>query len=420
MSCLRHVLPRHGLPRSALLVALLGGVISCGPVIIGEAGDDPLDGEPRSYETAAAKQTPTSRAPEWAGVSYARAMSERRYGVPISDKRRAEPRSIYSIELGQLARGERLLLRAEVTLSYCGRKDILGLSGDAADTPCRRTKLRKSPYRYTPRFHAAFFLTGRANSAAGQRVSPWFDRRCTEREHHCALALPQVKYTAPGSASGRFLNLVVAADADGAAARSFDVMEVEQRKGGLHVTRLGPGAPGPLQPRRETSALRTPGWLRMDLPPDEGGTLYRYELFRLKLSGLRPGDVVDADARSRVVLGMTDHGCDPLVAGELILTENGGAKQLSQGLVNGRLTAKNGQNATDHTAHGTRYRKSGAMRVPKGAPATMYIKYVATAKRSCVHPGQDRWRIGAGALSAAVRRSGKPTAQMTPLSVVVP
>lgn len=385
--------------RTLVLIAILGP--GCDVAQVGgpdEYGDD----DDFSYRTTLASSVSDAPTPGLTEVTYGREMSERRYGVPITDTRRAKLRVIYAIRLGKVGPGEELLLRAEVTLSRCNRKDILGLSGDAKTTPCTRSKLRKSPYSYNPRFHAAFLLTDGADQTSGKRLSPWFDRKCTESEHHCALALPQVK-ASPGAAQGRYLNLVVAADADGANARSFDVMEVEQRKGGLHVTRLGPTAPGPLL-SKQTKDLRATGKMRVDQPAEDGGNPIRHELYRLKLASLQPGDVVDADARTRAIIYMTSD-CDPLITGELILTEDQDARE-TKGEHDGRLTAKNGQNAAEHGSQGTVYRKSGAIQIKKGSPSTMYLKYVAMAARSCANPGRDQWKLdpGSGFLEAKVRR----------------
>jgi hypothetical protein len=363
-----------------------------------EADDDPDE----SYRTASANNVPDAPAPAAAGVSYGRELAERSYGVAITDKPTGKPKVIYSVRLGTVSAGERLLLRAEVTLSRCNAKDIAGLSGDAKVTPCNSSKLRKSPYRYAPRFQAAFVLADGADQPAGQRLSPWLDRKCTESEHHCALALPEAKAT-PDPAAGRYLNLVVAADADGAGARSFDVMEVEQGHGGLHVTRLGPSAPGPAS-TKDTKELRAGGKLRVDQPKEDGGNPIRHLLYRLRLDGVQPGDVLGADARARVRVFMTS-GCDPLVTGELILTKSESGTD-TQGADDGRLTARNGQNAADHSSQGTAYRKSGAIQIKQGSPSTMYLKHVAMAARSCANPHRDQWALDpdGGSLAVTIHR----------------
>jgi hypothetical protein len=387
------------------------GLTGC---IAGELG--PWDEEEMTYETSSVKNVPEASRPGPGEVSFARATEEHRYGVPITDKRHAKPKVIYSVRLRKTTSDERLLLRGEVTLSRCGRKDIWGLSGDAKITPCNCVQLRNSPYTYNPRFHVAFVLAGAPNDADGKRVSSWFDRKCTEGRHHCAVAIPQVKLDSLPVAQERYVNLVVSADADGANARSFDVMEVEQHKGGLYVTRLGPGAPKPVLHKRSEELLAG-GTMGIDQTEDEGDmTQVRRVLYRVKLTGLKKGDVVDADARMRAIISMHSAGCDPLITGELIVATGKGANKIG-GDPEKRLTAKNGQNCTDHSSNGCKYTKSGAVRLGNGTPDTMYVKYIATAFRSCATPnGGDKWRLDPkeGYLEVRVRRDGSSPSVVPP------
>ena len=138
-----------------LALLVIGFLVGCfGPEDPGEEGE--YDGELRSLTV------PEVRPPGPNGLSFNRSLLERNVaildGVKIRDQMHRKGRVIYSVKLRDLSSDERLLLRGEVTLSRCNYKDIWGLSGDADTTPCKCPELQQSPYGYTPRFSAAFFL----------------------------------------------------------------------------------------------------------------------------------------------------------------------------------------------------------------------------------------------------------------------
>src|SRR5688500_18379 len=145
--------------RTLMAIAVLAG---CG-----------FDDEP-TFETAAAGP-PVAKPPTMGGISFARDASERIYGVHIRDAAHRRPKVVYSVRLDDLRADETLLLRGELALSRCNRKDIAGESGDAANTPCDSSAMQNDPYGYTPRFSATFVLAGSPTDANGRRVSPWFD-----------------------------------------------------------------------------------------------------------------------------------------------------------------------------------------------------------------------------------------------------
>lgn len=263
----------------------------------------------------------------------------------------------------------------------------------------------QNPYGYAPRFSATYVLGTSATDANGPRLAPWSDTVCTKGRHHCALALPQASVQSLPNAAERWVNLVVTADANGKNARSWDVMDVEKNHGALAVTRLGPGAGGPIL-SESTSDLRTTGNMGIDRPKEDGDpTQVRHLLYQLKLDGLESGDIVDAGAKMHAVLG-NGFTCDPLITGQLILTAGKNARE-AKGPHDEILGPKNGSNCPDHTSDGCRYEKSGAARVRNGAPSTMFLSYVAVALRSCAAPGGgDKWHAkqNGGGLDARVRR----------------
>jgi hypothetical protein len=97
--------------------------------------------------------------------------------------------------------------------------------------------------------------------------------------------------------------------------------------------------------------------------------------------------------------------CTVLVR-QIILTSDKKAREVKDG-PDVALTVKNGRNWTNHAKKGCVYKKSGAVRLKKGTPPTMFLSYVATALRSCAAAdGSNKWRAdpGYGFLKAGVRR----------------
>src|SRR5688572_1391439 len=96
-------------------------------VLAGCVADEELES---SFETEAAKAAPPdAKPPEPTGVAFARDASERIFGVHIRDEPHRKPKVVYSVRLADLRADEKLLVRGEVTLSRCNRKDIAGDSG---------------------------------------------------------------------------------------------------------------------------------------------------------------------------------------------------------------------------------------------------------------------------------------------------
>jgi hypothetical protein len=261
--------------------------------------------------------------------------------------------------------------------------------------------MRNAPYDYNPRFSAAFVLGDSPTDATGKRVSPWKNTTCTQSQHHCALALPEAAVLGLPDAAEKYVNLVVTADANGANAKSWHVMEVEQHHGALAVTRIAPGAQLGVIQKHSTTVLET-NKLSVDKfgsgPPAD-----KRRLYQAKLQGLKPGDVIDVDAQLRAYLG--NYKCTPLITTEIIVSADPSATQ--PGANGARITVKNGRNCPDHTSDGCKYAESGAARLGSGAPSTMYVTYLATAGRSCAAgDGSNKWWLDPkyGFLDVNVRR----------------
>lgn len=381
-------------------IATIATTAACGPA-------DAIDEhENVDLDTGASKTAPPEAAPPKPGkLTFARDATERTHGVHIHDGPHDQPKVIYSIRLPKLSKDEQLRLRAEVTLSSCNPKDVAGESGDSDVTPCFSHDMRQHPYSYAPRFSASFQLGNSPKVASGQRVSEWYDTRCPQSQHHCALAVPEVSVKNLPDAEEKYLNLVVTADADGHGAKSWHVMEVEQHKGALTVTRLGAGVSGAYVEEADSKNLISAGSMGVDRPKEDGDkTQVRRLLYQVELNGLAAGDVVDTDARMRAYLG--NYGCNPLITGEIVLTNDKDGWKKQDGY-DERLTLKNGRNCSNHTKEGCEYQRSGAVQLDKGTPHRLYASYVTTALRSCAAAnGSDKWWVDEnyGALRVNVRR----------------
>lgn len=386
--------------RAAMNVAVLAmGASGCAPPSEEVAPDDDAS------EAESALEAPVVDAPLDQDVTFGRAMDERIHGVKIGDQPHQHPKVVYSVALDDLGSEERLRVRGEVTLSRCNDKDIAGQSGDAATTPCSSAKMRKNPYDYAPRFAARYVLADGPGATEGKPLSDWRDTRCNESRHHCALSLPEASAKDLPAAERKYVNLVVAADAAGHGAHSWDVMEVEQHHGSLAVTRLAPGADDQLL-HEGTTKDRTPADMGIDQTEDEGDdTQVRRLVYQVKLDGLKPGDVVDADATMKAELG-GGFSCNPLITSQVLITERADSIR-TQRPGDAQLTSRNGSNCTEHGGGTCRYEHSGAVRLGNKAKSTMYVSLVALAARSCAAPGGgDRWKVrdGDGSLRVNVRR----------------
>jgi hypothetical protein len=370
------------------------------------ADPDADDGDGLDFATQAAiEPPPAASAPSAGSVTFARDVSEQVNGVRIRTQQHEKPTVVYSVRLPDPSSTEQLRVRGEVMISRCNGNDIEGGSKDGNTTPCVSKAMRQNPYAYNPRYSAAFVLGSSSKDASGPRVSNWVDTVCTERQHHCALAVPEATVTDLPNDANLHLNLVVTADANGSTAQKWHVMDVEQGRGGLFVTRLGAGHTGERAFEKSSTQLLSTGGMGIDRPSEDGDKKRsRWLLHQVKLDGLQAGDVVDADARMRALLGGYD--CDPLVMSEIILTSDKNAREV-EGAHDVALTAKNGRNCTNHAKKGCLYKKSGAARLKKGTPPTMYLSYVATALRSCAAAnGSNKWRADPsdGLLKGGVRR----------------
>jgi hypothetical protein len=382
---------------------LLAGLASF--AFVAASGCSASDPAPEDTGEAAdaVTSTPTVKAPKPTETTFGRATKDRLTQVPIATKRFAQPKVLLSVKLDDVTTAETLLLRGELTLSTCGGKDISGDASDGEKNPCSIPELKRSPYGYSPHFGAYIALGSSAGDTNGAKLSAVHDVSCSGREHHCTNAIPQVNAKTQNPRNA-YVNLVVGADDP--AARGFDLMIVEQDHAVLTVTRLGAKAAPPIL-RKATSDSLEKGKIDIDREDGDGGPLgvdpkIHHPIYQVKLDGLKPGDIVDADASlvAHVHGGPAD--CDAYMSQEIVITRDSnpnGQKRPGDEW----LTQVNGKNCTDHGGS-CGYRKSGAVELGRDAPASMFVTLVATAGRTCVPPGYT-WETGnGGSLDVTVRR----------------
>jgi hypothetical protein len=376
---------------------VVASVIGCGCV----APEDPSE---NAGQTADAVTVTSVRAPRPNEITFGRTNKDRVTEVPIAKTRFDKPKVLLSVKLDDLTTSEDLLLRGELTLSTCGGKDIGGDASDGERNPCSIPELKRSPYGYSPHFGATIVLGNSAGDTEGPKLSPMHDVSCSGREHHCTIAIPQARTKSPVAARAKFANLVVAADDP--AARSFDLMIVEHDHALLAVTRVANGAGGAVA-QKTTNDPILKGKIDIDREEGDGGPLgvdpkVHHEIYQVKLEGLRPGDIIDADAKvvAKVRNGPAD--CDAYMSQEIVITSGPNATGKKKP-GDEWLTRVNGKNCTDHGGE-CAYRKSGAAELGRDASATMFVTLVVTAGRTCVPPGYT-WEVqNGGSLDVTVRR----------------
>lgn len=382
------------MPRSSRIVCLAVFVTACAPVA----------GEETASLADAVLAAPSVKAPRADGITFGRATRDRLTEVPIGKGNFEKPRVLLSVKLDDPSPAEELLLRGELTLSTCGGKDISGDASDGEKNPCSIPELKRSPYTYSPHMAAVFVLGDSAGDTKGPRLGRVHDMSCSHREHHCTVAIDQTRVKGPVAGKAKFVNLVVSAD--DARARGFDLMIVEQTHAALTVTRMGPNAKAPIAQEQTKDSLKK-GNIDIDREEGDGGPLgvdpkQHHPIYRVKLTGLKPGDVIDADAKLVAKVQGGPAACDGYFSQEILITKEPnetGTKRPGDEW----LTQVNGSNCTDHAGECV-FRKSGAVQLGNDAPSTMYVNLVATAGRSCVPPGYT-WEVrSGGALDVVVRR----------------
>jgi hypothetical protein len=328
-------------------------------------------------EAAVAESRDALAAAPKKGFTFARDTTENPRSVPIT--KGGDFFVVYSVPIDGLSPDERIAVRGEVTLSLCEPSE---------GAPCQRD----TPF--APHLVAKIVLGTSATDASGTALSGASDLSCSRRDHHCTLVVGE--HITKNLTGKRFANLVVSAQ--DAAATSKDLMIVEDTHGGVDVTRIGASANA--DGRSFTGKDVAPKTMTIDNVDQNGNGPRRdgYVTLRARVDGVKPGDIVDADA---VILAKVDDGsCDPLIAHQVWVSKDDHGDPSAKGNALVALTAHNGTNCLDASC---RYEKSGAGQLPPGTPSTVFVTVVSKAGRSCVQPG-DQWHLAASsALRVRVR-----------------
>jgi hypothetical protein len=394
---------RHGTADAEAVVMHPARILLVAACFLGCAGDDAW--EEVGESTDAIRAAPSVKAPKAGGITFGREQKERLLEVPMGKKAFDKPKVLFSVKLEDVSPAEDLLVRAELTFSKCGAKDISGDASDGEKNPCSTPELKRNPYSYDPHFGAYVVFGDSPTDVKGKRQSPVHDTRCSSREHHCNIIVPQTRVKSEVAKAARWVNLVVFADHDNA--RSHDLVIIEQTHGILAVTRLAPGAGPPVDTKVSKDEMKN-GLIDIDREEGDGGPLgvdpkEAHELYQVKLTGLKPHDVISADAKFVAKLHGGPADCDPLFSTEILVTDGPKATGKSK---NGdeRVTQVNGVNCTEHGGGNCKYEKSGAVELGPNAKDTMFVTMVTKAGRTCVPPGFKWELLNDGFLEVNVRR----------------
>jgi hypothetical protein len=352
-------------------------------------------------------------------------------GIPVAQAagpRTADARTIYSVRVPRLRRGQKLLVRGTVALGRCNESDQRpggGAHRGARDSPCEAVR---HPYavpsggHYEPKIAVRAFL-GSDRSDLGQGIGSWKVRRCSTALHHCPLSVrTRLTHLQHRSRSMR-LNLAVTAFSPkarrGARGRPVDIVELagncarrdfnpckpvqkgasSNTQGELAAIRFGfSGSPAASRTTRKLVNRR----IRVQASERVTRHTRPRIIIRQRLDHLSPGDVIDAKASFH----LRDGGGDRYVfrhevSGLLFLSPGPRAPHPGS---RGRWLAPTARTNCPH-ASGCTISKVGAATVPDGAPRTMWVTLVASARDSGGVNGAPL-DLTRGKLRAAIDRAG--------------
>jgi hypothetical protein len=160
-----------------LAVALLAAGASATPAKA-QLVSDPRIAEPLALASVAGADPQTGGATVQVSAANTKRSPELRKTVPITRKRRKQPRVIMSLplrRLGDLARGDRLRFTAEYQVT--------------TDCTYRSPRCAGRPYpHYSPSVESRLILARQRFTKGGRGAMPltrWRGRRCSHGEHHC-------------------------------------------------------------------------------------------------------------------------------------------------------------------------------------------------------------------------------------------
>jgi hypothetical protein len=329
-------------------------------------------------------------------------------GIPVDRGTKpavAAARTIYSVRLPHVRPGQELLVRGTVALTRCDESDLRpggGAHEGTLDSPCESVG---SPYalpgggHYDPRIGVRAFL-GDERSDLGRGLGHWQVGHCSIPLHHCPLQV-QTSFSHLKRRSGSLrLNLAVTAFSPkarlGARGRAVDVIELDgdcknhdfnpcapvlessssNTHGELKAIRFG-SSRNPA--RRQTTQKRINSQLRVQGSRNVTKATQPRIIVRKRLGHLSPGDVIDAQA-SFHLRDRTNDGYvfRHEVSGLLFLSSDPSALQPGS---KGRWIAATARTNCPQRS-GCEIKKVGATTVPEGAPKTMWVIYVGSARDS--------------------------------------
>ena len=370
-------------------------------------------------------------------------------GIPVhrgTRPRRSQARVIYSVAAPRLGRAEKLRIRGVAGLTHCNESDQQPGGGAHAGTKHSPCELVAHPYslrggrQYVPHIAARVFL-GSSRSKRGRPVGHWQTERCDSDRHHCPIVIHTHLNRPPDRHRTMYLNLAVTAfdpsarlgrrhrpvdvvelngecrhldynpdaDGDGNPADDHKYCVPVLRGAGSHTTgeleviRFG-AARDPSRPHRNHRLVNR--HIPVRAHPRGSGVPARI-ILRQRLRHLSPGDVVDASA----AFHLRDHPDGAyvfrhFVRAQLFLSGDPRAvKPRSSARSPDRWVSGSAGTNCPHRS-GCEIQSVGAVTVPQGAPARMWVEYVGYAvDRGGVNGALTD--VGNGRISAAVDEASR-------------
>lgn len=301
--------------------------------------------------------------------------------VSIKPNRDDDVEVAYSVKLPDVVNTEQFRIRHEMQVSRCNDGDF------AAGKDCNGT----SQYNYDPTINYKVIYADTSTSTSGVTIANWDSLTCTQGKHHCPVTLRDLTFSPNVDASAKRVNVLVSASAGNAGAGDKVVLE-DGPHGDLTVFRLGANRKGSLsQPNDPANVVDDSTNVdQIPISVDRGGIVDRI-VYSKQLNLLSAGEFIDARATVHVKNG-PGYTYDPLVGVYILLSKTQGGKDPDGANGEPIVTAKNGQNCTDHTNDGCTFRKAGGVEVPANANSTMYLNVVAYSQRDSA-PDTDNTHV---------------------------
>jgi hypothetical protein len=290
-------------------------------------------------------------------------------GLKITKKEYRKQRVVFSVGVPGRVASETLAALGEYQLSFCTDDDISG--GGAANSAC----IGISRYQYTPKIRTRLVLAPSPTDTSGTVLADWQTVECRNATHHCPVPFG-TSFT--GGAGGGYVNVVAAADSNGANVDGDDVLDVE-KKGKLDVIRVGANR----QPDQKTFRDGKLNAKKVPVVPNKPKSKVA---FSVKVRDVKKDDVLQVHS-SLTVSKPSNYAFNPLVTTRI------SAKGRS-------IVGVNGPNCT-----GTcEILDAGATRVSK--PGTVRVRLFVRAGRNDPAATGGVVRLESGALTVIRHRAG--------------